>query len=161
VVLTIAVLLLSSLAPTMQRVCAQMRMADADGASHCPHHAQNATSTHDGADDHDGPADHADEHDNASHPCADHPDEPQARWALESSVQGDLSCCDLIGQHTALDATAPRAWVVPTPDASAQPAPALADAVAHSTPVERLASPRAPPRSAPTPLFLQHAALLR
>jgi len=162
-------LLMSSLAPTMQRVCAQMRTAHAD-ANHAGH-ATHASTTHADAG-HRVPADavppccadHHD-HDTDAAPCPSDPSDAKHASAHDAAalatVNADLQCCDLVGQHVALDAIAPRALLTPASDAFAQAVPVMADAIVHSTPVRHQAPSRAPPHSAQIPLFLQHAALLR
>ncbi|PEN05220.1 hypothetical protein CRI93_13490 [Longimonas halophila] len=143
---------MSSLAPMVQRVCAQMSTTHAqhmDAATPCCH-AEHAGAHHDGA----APCPESPDRGSESN-CEDRLHDPSPNATL-----GTDQCCDLhLDQHSA-EATAPRVVLVPAPYSAL----ASAHAVSVDMPSERptsAVSSRGPPRVASTPLFLQHAALLR
>jgi hypothetical protein len=152
VTFVLVALLMSSLAPVVQRVCAQM------GTMHAQHMDATAPCCH---------AEHAGAHHDGTVPCPESPDrdsepdcEDRSHSTSPNATLGTDQCCDLhLDQHTA-EATAPRVVLVPAPYSTLASIPA----VAIDAPPERRAralSSRGPPRTATTPLFLQHAALLR
>jgi hypothetical protein len=152
VAFVLGALLMSSLAPVVQRVCAQMSTTHAqhmDAAAPCCH------------------AEHAEAHHDGSAPCPESPDrdsepncEDRTHGTSPNATLGTDQCCDLhLNQHTD-EATAPRVVLVPVLHSALASVPA----VAIDAPPERSTgtlSSRGPPRQASIPLFLQHAALLR
>ncbi|MES3630378.1 MAG: hypothetical protein PPP56_09455 [Longimonas sp.] len=139
--LTMAALLLSSLAPIAQHVCAQMMQQGSTTSMLmccCPTDSGEAENTHDA-------------HDAA--PCPDHAPEP-----TDVFVSGE-ACCDIEMQQAASEAVHPRATVVHDMQvASASLHAAVAPNVQHAT-VAPL-SDRAPPLTARQSLVIHNSSFL-
>ncbi len=152
VAFVLVALLMSSLAPMVQRVCAQMSTTHAqhmDAAAPCCH-AEHAGAHHDGA----APCPESTDRDSEPN-CED-----RTRGASPNATLGTDQCCDLhLDQHSA-EATAPRTVLVPVLLSALAPVSAVAIDVPPERRTRALSS-RGPPRAAALPLFLHHAALLR